>query len=269
MALLSRTERSAIIYVLAGTLALFCLAADLAYAGGRRGGRGRGERRRPPVAAPRSDFERAYIKWNNPYKRALLATRQANPTAAKRTLARARISWYELVYRYWEEPPVQFVGDENWHRDLATITGHLHIAESLALAGKMYAAHEALEPIRRLWLDMRERNEIPWFGDQLTRYHDVMEPVVAWGTGETGRYVTPENVGEFERAYSEVESAWQELMRAPTPPGNTRQFTMLMQQEGKAIADLRQAIETRNWGVIPEVCEELREAFVALFTGFG
>lgn len=219
--------------------------------------------------APRSDFETAYMEWNRPYKLALLATRQANATSAERTLTRARMNWYALLYRYWDDPPAQFAGDENWQRDLATVTGYLHIAESLALAGKMYAAHDALEPVRRLWLDMRERNEIPWFGDQLTRYHDVMEPVVSWGTGETGRYVTPDNIEEFEDAFAQLEAAWREVSRAPMPAGNTRQFAMLMGEEEKAVADLDQAIRTRNWGVIPEVCEELREAFLPLFMGFG
>jgi hypothetical protein len=248
-----------------------CFLTDIAEAGGRRGGRGRGRAGRggPPTIAPRSDFEAAYLKWNTPYKRALLATKGGNAEGAGRMLARARVTWYGLLYRHWENPPAQFAGDEDWRRDLATITGYLHVAESLAQAGGMYAAHDALEPIRSLWLDMRERNEIPWFGDQLTRYHDIMEPLVAWGTGDTGRYVTPDNIDEFEQAYAQLETAWRELTRAPMPRGNTRRFMMLMRQEGKAVADLQQAIHTRNWGVIPEVCEELKAAFVPLFMGFG
>jgi len=267
--LLDRTESRAVILGLAGALFLSCLASDVAHAGGRRGGRGRGRGGGPPIMAPRSDFETAYIEWNRPYKRALLDTKRGNADRAQRALARARVTWYNVLYRYWDNPPPQFAGDADWNRDLATITGYLHIAESLALAGKMYDAHDSLEPVRRLWLDMRERNEVPWFGDQLTRYHDIMEPIVVWGTGETGRYVTPDNIEEFEDAFAQLETAWREVSRAPTPPGNTRQFAMLMKEERTAVADLDQAIQTRNWGVIPEVCEELRDAFIRLFMGFG
>jgi hypothetical protein len=255
--------------VLTGALAISCLGADAADAGGRRGGRGRAGRGGPAILAPRSDFEAAYLEWNWTYKRSLMATQKGNAEGAQGALARARVTWYQLLFRYWDDPPPAFAGDESWRRELATITGHLHIAESLVLAGKMYAAHDALEPIRRVWLDMRGRSDISWFGDELTRYHDVMEPLVVWGTGASGRWVTPESIAEFEEAYTELASAWYEVTRAPMPRGNTRQFSMLVRQEGKAVEDLDQAIRTRNWGVIPEVCEELRQAFIPLFMHFG
>jgi hypothetical protein len=239
----------------------------------RAGGRGPGARGRGRMfRSPHTAFEAAYVQWNHPYKRALLATSRGTDEQAKRVLGAAQEQWYSLLGAYYLSPPLEFAADPQWQTDLAAITGYLQIATWQLYGGDMGAAHSSLEPVRRIWLDVRERNEVPWFGDRLTRYHDLMEPVVMWATGAADGGVAPDNIDEFDAQLKTLVAAWMEVVdsaRRTPPPGNTRQFAMAMEQEHDALKALDAASAEGRYEDIPEAARGVQKAFIQLYMGFG
>jgi len=213
-------------------------------------------------------FEVSYMRWNSFYKRSLLATsREAEGT--KRWLAESRELWYALLYRFFDSPPAEFADDPHWRDDLASITGYLHLAEWHAYAGDFSAAHDSLEPVRYIWMRMRERNEVAWFGDEVTHYHDVMEPLVQWGMGNARGGVTPENVAQFEEKIEELFAAWQRLGEFRYRRGNWRRLHAVKQHHREALDALQAAVSARQYQTIPDASREVRATFIGLFMGFG
>jgi hypothetical protein len=203
------------------------------------------------------------------YKRSLLATSSGTQEGAKVPMSQSRERWYALLNAYHEGPPPEFAEDERWQADLAAITGYLHVAEWQLHAGRMKESHESLERVRWIWLDIRERNGVRWSGDELTRYHAVMEPVVKWGTGAERGGVTAENIAEFEAEFAKLLDAWRHLAQQRPPRGNMRRFQFGMQQEAAALRELQEILADRWYPDIPEAAKQVKSAFTMLFMGFG
>jgi hypothetical protein len=223
-----------------------------------------------PVDCP--DFDSALNAWSTFYKRSLYATSMGKQENAKRPLGKSREAWYQVLTRYYEDPPAKYAADSRWQSDLAAITGHLHLGEWLTYSGDLEAAHEALEPVRRIWMKIRERNGVRWFGDELTRYHDVMEPVVLWGTGKVHGGVTEENVEEFEAEVAALAEAWRRVEQFGPPRATgmrRRRFAVFMSRESEAIADLQQVIAERRLEEVPEAARAVKNVFRSLYMGFG
>lgn len=231
------------------------------------------ERRRAlmPVECP--DFNSALGAWNTFYKRSLLATKGGK--TGERPLGDSRVAWYQVLSRYYADPPAEYAEDARWQTGLATITGHLHMAEWMAAGGDMAEAHEALEPVRRIWMDIRTRNGVRSFGDEVTRFHDVMEPVVLWGAGQTHGGVTEENIREFDAEVWALAEAWDDVIgfgfqpRNQRGPGGQLMFRVSMSSLDRAIRRLRLVVGDRLYEEIPEAALEVRAAFVPVFMQFG
>ncbi len=221
------------------------------------------------------DFPSALQAWSTYYRRSLLVTRGQDCEIAQKPLRKSVEAWYEILGRYYEEPPDTYAEDLSWQADLATITGRLHLAEWQVIGGNLKGAHATLEPVRRIWTEIRERNGVRWFGDELARYHDVMEPVMLWGTGETHGGVTDTNIEEFEAEVAKLADAWTNVARfpfrarRPRGPGGYMQYRMFMSKAYEAVAELLRLVEERRLEEIPEAARALQTTFVPLFMQFG
>jgi hypothetical protein len=213
-------------------------------------------------------FSTLYEAFNDNYKQALFATSEGGKERAARELAGTRIAWEMLLARYYDAPPEQFAKDHRWQADLATMTGYIEIADLQLGAGKLQQAHDALEPVRHLWLEIRQRNGIPWFGDELTRFHDVMEPVVQLAVAG----VRESSVGAFEAKLGDLSKAWrrvEEFGFAPRSMERQKQCEEMMAAETQAIANLEKATGARDYGNIGPLALAVKRAFAALYLAFG
>jgi hypothetical protein len=222
-----------------------------------------------------ADFRSAVGAWNTFYKRSLVITRAGRQEPGLKQLAKSREAWYQILWRYYESPPPEYSDDARWQADLAAITGRLHIAEWMAVGGDMAGAHEALEPVRQIWMDVRERNGAWWFGDELTRYHDVMEPIVLWATGQTHGGVTEENIEDFEAEAAALAKAWERVVQFPYRPGRPRgrggrlQYTIFMRRASERMQTFHSTVAERRLEEIPEAALDVQRAYKALFMAFG
>ena len=227
------------------------------------------------MAAPGMSFRFDLQNWNQWYKRSLLATSHGAAERVPQPLANSREAWYSFLAYWYATPPPEYAEDTCWQADLAAITGHIHLAEWLATSGEMYSAHDTLEPVRRIWMDIRTRNGVQWFGDEITRYHDVMEPVVLWGTGQARGGVTEDNFEEFEAEVAALVEAWRDLARfrfrprAPRGPGGQLQYRIFMTQADAAVKRLHRVVEDGWIEDIPEAAREVKATFLPLFMNFG
>lgn len=232
-----------------------------------------GAERRGPRARKRPEltgFAGAFHTWNTFYKRALYATGMGTVEGATKPLASSREAWYALLAEHAKKPPSEFAGDPQWSQDLVTITGYLHLAEWRAHGRDLEGAHEALERVRYLWREVRERNGVRWFGDELLRFHDVMEPLVEWGTGAARGGVTPENVEEFAQEVQRMMGAFVSLRNFhQKPPWPPRRFQVAMTRQAQAIQALANTVAARDYEAIPPVAGEVKKAFLPLYMGFG
>jgi len=209
-----------------------------------------------------------YQAFNDNYKQALLATHQRNKEKTWSELMGTRVAWQMLTRQYHDAPPSAYRKDRLWKRDLDAISTGISTAVTQAEAGDLAGAHEALEPIRHIWLQIRERNDVRWFGDQLTKFHDVMEPAVQAAIAG----VTEENLAGFQKRVDAVSTSWQGVLgfkHDPRSKERRRLLADMLAAETQAIGNLRSAVEARDYPNLKPLAQAVQKSYAALYLAFG
>jgi hypothetical protein len=225
------------------------------------------------VGAAAASFEEQYQAWKERYKQALLASSQGRVREASDWAAKAEVQWQAIIMYYYEEPPAAFRNDDMWLGDLAYITGLQQVARWQLAAGRVQQAHYTLEPIRLVWADIHERNGQARLEDALVRYHETMEPVVEWATGQREGGVTAANGAAFGKEAGALAAEWAQVAAA-AKKGAVRaesqsRLDELTARETEAIAALQQAAEKQQWSALPKAGAAVKAAFADIYMEFG
>jgi len=245
------------------TCAWALAALALAWCAAGAAGEEREERFNPNAVK----FSDLFGAFNESYKQALYATSLGERQAASE-LTGARVSWQMVLGSYYETPPEEYRKDEGWRRDLATITGYLQIADMQVEAGRLAEAHETLEPIRRVWVEINGRNGVRRFGDELVKFHEVMEPTVVMALAGVGE----ENIGEFEERVGELSEGWrgvEEFGFAPSSAERRARYEGMAVNVRTAVGNLARATEERDYAKLGPLAKAVKGAFAELYLAFG
>jgi len=209
-----------------------------------------------------------YQAFNDNYKQALLATHQRDKENAWSELEGTRVAWQMLVRQYYDAPPPEYRADRLWKRDLAAISTAISTAVTQAQAGDLAGAHKVLEPIRHIWLQIRERSGVRWFGDQLTKFHDVMEPAAQAAIAG----VTDGDIADLQRQLEAVSVSWQGVLQFRHEPRSEERQKLLAEMlatETQALGNLQSAAKAKDYGNLKPLAQAVQRAFFALYLAFG
>ena len=131
------------------------------------------------TAGPVSDFEAAFRGLYGNYRTALFATNSGDAAKSVKAMGAFDASWSAMMAEYGTTPPPHYADDPEWGATLASVQARLAAASTEVAAGKLPAAHEALEGIRDDIGDLHDRNMIETFSDRMNAYHAAMEEVLA------------------------------------------------------------------------------------------
>lgn len=220
-----------------------------------------------------ASFEERYQSWKERYKQALLASSQGRVQEASSWTAMAETEWQALVMYYYEEPPAAFRSDELWQDDLAFITGLQQVARWQLAVGQVRQAHYTLEPIRLVWADLHERNGQARLEDALVRFHEAMEPVAQWATGQRGGGVSAANAAGFREEVAALAAEWSKVVAVARKGAVAAEFQArleeLVTRQTAAIAALQQAAEKEQWPALPQAGATVRDTFAGIYMEFG
>jgi len=240
--------------LVAGALLTMALSATHLCAGGYN----------PSVPA----FIDLYQAFNDNYKQALLATHQRDKEKTWSELEGARVAWQMLVRQYYDAPPPEYRNDRQWKQDLAVISSDISTAVTQAQVGDLAGAHRTLEPIRHIWLQIRKRSGVRWFGDQLTMFHDAMEPAAQ--TAIAG--VTDESLAGFRKQLDAVSVPWRGVLQFKYKPRSQERQKLLAEMlatETQALGNLQSAAEAKDYRNLKPLAQAVQRSFVALYLAFG
>jgi hypothetical protein len=230
-----------------------------------------------PLAAPASEhrfnpnspsFATLFDAFNENYKQALYATAQGDRKRAASELMGTRLAWQMVVSRFRDTPPAQYRKDAKWRSDLTKISGYIQIADTRLDAGKLAEAHEALQSIRHVWAAVDARNGVRRFGDELVRFHDVMEPAVQAAAAG----VNDSNSTAFTSRVDALAAGWQKVQDfgfSRKRPAEQKRLQEMMAAETQAIDNLRSATEAKDCPSITTLAPAVERAFEALYLEFG
>lgn len=140
--------------------------------------------------------------------------------------------------------------------------------EAIQVAYTPYrAAHETLEQARDILSDLRRRNNVVVFSDQMNAYHAEMERVLADGAAMLAQPGGDARLAAVSGALAYL--AARLASEAPQTYARNEEFVALVGALQKAVADLQQALFNDDRPAAQEALRKLKPPYAELFLKFG
>jgi hypothetical protein len=198
------------------------------------------------------------------YRTALFRTNTGPPEAALTAIRATRTAWQGLSARFSQPLPRPYATEEGWPALSTRVAILLGEAEAATLAGRLPAAHEALEEIRDLLGTLRARNGVFTFSDAMNAYHEEMERAVPLAIE------TDDKTAELrELAGVLLYLAGRLQAAAPAALKGDADFAALDGANRAAAETFRTAVRGGDPAAIRWAAQNLRPAYSRLFLRFG
>lgn len=167
--------------------------------------------------------------------------------------------------------------DPLWDEDMDKVENYIRVAEDIVHQGvSIKSAHDELEHIRNVMLHVRERNDMDYFPDYLTRFHESMEAIVLTVKGKTSEQLTDAQVNEIKLEVEKAYLLWQDVISAKLEPKlfgfspqQMIQIEKLKLDELRAIEELQRALVSGDNDNIISYGVAIKPVFAKLFMMFG
>ncbi|PWS38845.1 hypothetical protein DFH01_06235 [Falsiroseomonas bella] len=198
------------------------------------------------------------------YRTALFRTNSGPPDAALAAIRATRTAWQGLSARFSQPLPPPYATEEGWPALSTRVAMLLGEAESETMAGRLPAAHEALEEIRDLLGTLRARNGVFTFSDAMNAYHEEMERALPLALEPDERIAElRELAGVLHYLAGRLPAA------APAALQGDAEFTALEAANRAAAEAFRTAVRSGDLAAIRRAAQSLRPAYSRLFLRFG
>jgi len=221
-----------------------------------------------PVAATAAGLKEDMIALDRAYIPALSITNRTPQSAdAKRSMDAMNVQWASFKQKYMATQG----GDKQWQPDMAKIDGYIVAANRIVDSGKDFVkAHEELEGVRLTFLEMRQRAKMPYYLDDLTRFHDPMEEMYLVAKGKSGEQLTDADIAKIKASFPEAEKLWAVVQKAKVDPAfvltaeQKEQQAKFMVTETSLLNALKQGLAAGDREAIAKNAQAIRRPFPPL-----
>jgi hypothetical protein len=163
--------------------------------------------------------------------------------------------------------------DAGWTSDFDRVNATISSAKLLITQGNLTGAHTELEQFRITMLDLRTRNHIDYFIDNLTLFHEPMETIVL---AAQNRAPSDVDTGTIREEYPVAVMAWDKVKSSEIDATlfnlNETQLAKirsLINNETTALDTLGNALKTNDNASIGNASIAIKGPFSILFSAFG
>lgn len=211
-------------------------------------------------------FDRAYVA-------ALALTSDQKLEPSRKAMTRLNAAWLKFRNRYH----ASLGADIKWREGFAKIDEQIRRADSIVTrATGLIEAHEALEDVRVIFMQLRRHDAIAYFPDALTAYHEPMEAIVLTAKGKTAQTLSDADLATITRTLPEARKLWQEALKIPLADGvfgfdasRSQAVHTAIQQESEALKKLEKALATRDRAQLIPAAVGIKPPFARLYKQFG
>ncbi|RPI42919.1 MAG: hypothetical protein EHM59_16670, partial [Betaproteobacteria bacterium] len=195
---------------------------------------------------------------------ALSILNRDEPELARHAMDTLTRRWRGFRAQYAQMRP----SDAQWQADFKRIDDLIADANRIVGSGKERpAAREALKNVRRVLLEIREREKMPYYLDHLTRFHDVMEDMFLLVRDKTAETLTEAEVAKIRAAYATADRLWAVAAAAKVDPefgldaARQGELSKSIAKESQALASLGRALEGADKGALIKAVQGIRGPF--------
>ncbi|MGW8246791.1 MAG: hypothetical protein ACWGOV_01665 [Acidiferrobacterales bacterium] len=191
--------------------------------------------------------------------------------------ARAAMKSLKPVWQSFNHKYGTYGDDPNWETDMDKIGARIDAAGKIIARGtRLKDAHEELEHVRMIFLNMRDRNAIDYFIDYLTRFHEPMEEIVLTVKGKTPDKLSASDIDRIKHVLPRAMLLWDATSAAKFDPAvyefnkkQTEALRGLIKNEQQALANLDDALKANDKKKIIAAGVAIKPNFAKVFKSFG
>jgi len=191
--------------------------------------------------------------------------------------ARAAMKTLKPVWKSFKQQYATNKNDPKWQTDIGRIDAYISAGEKIIARGTgLKDAHEELEHVRIVFMEMRERNGIEYFVDHLTRFHKPMEEIVLAAKGKTAKTLTDADIRKVRQTLPGTKQLWQATSKATFDPklyefdkSQAETLRKLLNKEQQALSRLEKALQGGDRKEIIAAAVGIKPNFAKIFKTFG
>ena len=217
---------------------------------------------------------RDFAKFDRTYIAVLFLTNVEKPNPSKKAIEKLKTEWNIFKEKYY----VYNKEDFQWSKDFDNVEQSIMQADKIISSGrKLVKAHEILENVRYTFIKTRRRNNIDYYIDYLTDFHEPMEHIVLRVKGKTPKTLKANDIKFIEKNLPEALKLWDALLDANFNQDlflfNDEKVTKMhgiIQAETKTLEELKSAINNKsNKANLIKKTVGIKKNFALLFKQFG
>jgi hypothetical protein len=211
-------------------------------------------------------FDKAYIP-------ALALTSQGEAEKSKAAMARLNQAWRDFSNAHRKDNP----DDDAWMQGFSEIDKWILEADmNVAHGDKLMDAHNVLEHVRVILMELRQKHGIDYYLDYQTAYHEPMEGIVLAAKGKTPVTLTEQDLAKIRNAIPELETRWNAVRSARFDPGSlgldstrTAKVKRSIELETESIDGLKHALAGSDRSAMIQQAVAIKPPFAQLYMLFG
>jgi hypothetical protein len=219
------------------------------------------------------DLMKDFVSFDRAFIPPLAFTNQEKVNPSKKGMAILKEYWNTFKAKHYEANPE----DPHWKKDLDGTEKRILKAGSIVASGKdLMEAHEILEEIRYVLMNLRKRNGIDYYLDHLSEFHEHMEAIMHTASERDAGSFTAKDGEYIARECSGAIRIWERIQVLPFDKhlfgfDNQKVAAMrdLMEEENQSLQRLRKALEGEDKTLIIDSAKKIRPNYAQLYKLFG
>ena len=224
-------------------------------------------------AAAHADMKKDFVAFDRAFIPPLAITNQEKVNPSRKAMKILMQNWEAFKAKYYDANPQ----DPKWKEDFDHIDRQIQEAAKIVKSGKnLMAAHEALEEIRIITMELRKRNNMEYYLDPLTQFHTLMEAIFHTGQDNSPDDLDQGMISDLKETVSEAQALWRKIGGIPFDKdlyGFTDQMVAQMKQyhsaEAAALDKAQKAIETGDKKAIIAAAKGVKDNYAQMYKMFG
>jgi hypothetical protein len=225
------------------------------------------------ATAARADFVVDSAAFDKAYIPALAVTSQGEAEKSKAAMARLNQAWLLYSNAHRQDNP----GDASWEKGFAEIDKWIREADAIVARGDtLIDAHNVLEHVRVILMQLRQKHGIDYYLDHQTAFHEPMETIVLAAKGKTPATLTEQDLATIRNTLPALDARWKAVQNARFEPGNygldsTRaaKVKQTVERETEAIETLKKALAGSDKSAMIQSAAAIKPPFAQLYMLFG
>jgi len=224
-------------------------------------------------AAVHADIIKDFVAFDRAFIPPLAITNQEKVNPSKKAMKILMQNWEGFKAKYYDSNPQ----DPGWKEDFDHIDQQIQKAAEIVKSGtNLMSAHEALEEIRIITLELRTRNKMDYYLDPLTEFHTLMEAIFHTGKDNKPEDLDQGMITDLKETVTEAQALWQKIGSMPFDKdlyGFTDQMVGQMKgyqrAETAALDKVQKAIEGGDKKAILQAAMGVKDNYAQVYKMFG